>query len=209
MVLKYLNILYWVCFWLLTILSSSLESRKMFECEWVCTNTQPGWWSSYIDLKASRLYGCSAVKSLLKPFGGYKPSMCLQQQQQQRYCQLCDANGTALVGICWQHLVLPWRFCQKAWLFACLFTHKTLSVDLFSKLPQPCVLICVWQTKIKSPRCELHLHPWHLDIHLCVFIFFPRALHCSHLSEPYCWCQAWDFYSKTFLQRQRGSLGKR
>lgn len=77
----------------------------------------------------------------------------------------------------------------------------------FNKSPQPCVHVCVWKTQIKSPQCEMYLHPWHLDV-----IYprgFPRAQCGSHLTKPYHWCQAWDFYSETSLQRQRALWVKR
>lgn len=75
---------------------------------------------------------------------------------------------------------------------------------LFSKSPQPCVLVWVWKTKIKSPQCEMYLHPWHLNM---TWVFPKHRV--ARASEPYHWCQAWDFYSETTLQRQKASVGKK
>lgn len=82
---------------------------------------------------------------------------------------LQEWNGDAAtaVCVCWRRMMFPWQFRHAVFILAkCLFTPESLRAALFSKSHQPCVLVCVRKTKIKSPWCETYLHPWHLDMAL-------------------------------------------
>lgn len=74
----------------------------------------------------------------------------------------CDANDTSAVCVFWcchDNYGKPCLFV----LYACLPPSLWRFIYL-EESPQPCVLICVWKTKIRTPQCEMHLHPWHLDM---------------------------------------------
>lgn len=78
-----------------------------------------------------------------------------------------NGDAATAVCICWRGMMFPWQFWHAVFILAkCLFTPESLRAPLFSKSHQPCVLVCVRKTKIKSPRCETYLHPWHLDMAL-------------------------------------------
>lgn len=102
----------------------------------------------------------------------------------------------------WRHVMFPWQFWHTVYLRLMPVYSQVSWGDLFSKSPQPCVLVCIRKTKIKSPQCEIYLHPWHLDM---ARVFPKHCVACISLSLII-GVKLGDFYSETLPQRQKKAL---